>query len=403
MNKHTMRFFSVITIIFFTFMPNFCFGGSKTTFFHYSHEGESPIYLTTKAKEGDGVFALLRRFELEDYDCNIDQFYALNDMDENDPLIENKSYKIPIRIFPYNGKSIRSTIDIDDLSQAKRIEEFNEKMYAKRLKKGKLEKGNELWVPYHELGCIERKIEDKEPSAAKKAVSIFDNDAIKVFSKKLNNKVFYIDSGHGGPDPGAMGKWKGKKICEDEYAYDVSIRLAKMLLQNGAIVYMITRDPNDGIRNEEYLPCDSDEVHYPNSTMALGQKKRLTQRAVAVNDLFKKNKKAGVKSQKLICIHVDSRGKSERTDVFFYFKPDSESSEQLALNLQNTFANNYPKGRGYEGSVTARDLFMLRETRPTSAYVELGNLRNQKDMERLIHENNREALASWLYEGLVKN
>jgi N-acetylmuramoyl-L-alanine amidase len=399
MKKLSFCFFLVINFIFILLELSKANGLSFQTAFE---RNGTPFYLTAKAKEGDGVLALLRRYDLDDYDCNVDQFYTINSMEEDDPLLENKTYKIPIKVYDYNGKSIRSTIDIEDLSQAKRIEEYNEKMLKKHLKKSGLDKGSALWVPYHELGCEERKIEEKEPSASKKSSAIFDDDAIKVRSKKLNNRVFYIDAGHGGPDPGAMGKWQGHRICEDEYAYDVSIRLAKMLLENGAIVYMITRDPNDGIRNEEYLPCDSDEVHYPNASMALGQKKRLTQRAAVVNDLYKKNKKAGVKSQKLICIHVDSRGKSERTDVFFYFKPGSDASETLAITLQNTFANNYPKGRGYEGSVTERDLFMLRETRPTSAYVELGNLRNPMDMQRLCKENNREALASWLYEGLIK-
>jgi N-acetylmuramoyl-L-alanine amidase len=398
MIKLLNRFFSVKNAFFFILLGFQALGNAENNL----SLPDAPVYLFAKAKEGDGVFALLRRYDLDDEECDVEQFYALNDMNENDELIENKTYKIPVRVFTYNGKSIRTTVDIEDLLQAKRIEEYNEKMLRKGLKKNKLEKGSALWVPYHEIGCVERKIEDKEPTANKKAVSIFDDDAIKVFSKKLNNKVFYIDAGHGGPDPGAMAKWKGKRICEDEYAYDVSIRLAKMLLQNGAIVYMITRDPNDGIRDEELLPCDSDEVHYPNSEMALSQKKRLTQRAAAINTLYKKHRKAGQKYQKLICIHVDSRGKSERTDVFFYYKPGSEGSEELALNLQNTFAKNYPKGRGYEGSVTSRDLFMLRETRPTSAYVELANLRNQADMQRLVKDNNREALASWLYEGLIK-
>lgn len=361
-----------------------------------------PIYVTAKAKEGDGVYALLRRFSLDEYDCNIDQFYTLNSLSEDDPLMENKLYRIPILIFTYDGKSIRSTIENSDLSLAKRIEDYNDKMLRKKLKKNVLIKGNDLWVPYHELECSEQKNDDKEPQSSKKAVAIFEDEAINVRSNKHAGKVFYIDAGHGGPDPGAQGKWKKKTICEDEYAYDVSIRLAKKLLETGATVYMITRDPNDGIRNKELLPCDKDEVHYPNTTMPIGQKARLTARANIINRLYKKHKKAGAKQQRLICIHVDSRGKKEQTDVFFYYKPGSDVSEKLAIGMQNTFANNYPKGRSYGGEVSERDLFMLRETKPTSVYVELGNLHNPLDLQRIILENNREALASWLYEGLVK-
>jgi len=46
-------------------------------------------------------------------------------------------------------------------------------------------------------------------------------------------------------------------------------------------------------------------------------------------------------------------------------------------------------------------LHMLRETKPTSIYIELGNITNPKDQKRIIWTNNRQALANWLYEGIV--
>ncbi|MFZ4545111.1 MAG: N-acetylmuramoyl-L-alanine amidase family protein [Saprospiraceae bacterium] len=362
-----------------------------------------PVYLTVKVKEGEGVYALLRRFALDEFDCNVEKFYKINKLGENDPLMENQYYKVPVMIYTYNGKSIKSSIKTNDLLLAKKVEDYNKKMLRLKVKRQPLVKGSDIWVPYHELECKETEVEVKETNASKNAIPIFFNEETKVKkSKLLNGKVFYVDAGHGGPDPGAQSKGAKRTLCEDEYAYDVSIRLAKKLIENGATVYMTTRDPNDGIRNGDYLPCDRDEVHYPNTKMPVGQKARLTARANIINKLYKKHKKEGATVQRLICIHVDSRSKREQTDVFFYYKPGSDASENLAISMQNTFAFNYPKGRAYGGEVSRRDLFMLRETKPVSVYVELGNLKNERDLKRLLIVQNREALADWLYEGFIK-
>ena len=50
--------------------------------------------------------------------------------------------------------------------------------------------------------------------------------SVKVSSNRLAGACFYVVSGHGGPDPGAIG-WVGKhELHEDEYAYDIALRLA---------------------------------------------------------------------------------------------------------------------------------------------------------------------------------
>ena len=55
----------------------------------------------------------------------------------------------------------------------------------------------------------------------------------------------------------------------------------------------------------------------------------------------------------------------------------------------------------YHGTVTARDLHMLRECKPTSVYIELANIRNTHDQQRIILQRNRELLAEWMLEGLM--
>ena len=59
-------------------------------------------------------------------------------------------------------------------------------------------------------------------------------EEITVEDETLQGCVYYLVSGHGGPDPGAMTKKDGKYLCEDEYAYDVTLRLARNLLSHGA-------------------------------------------------------------------------------------------------------------------------------------------------------------------------
>ena len=55
----------------------------------------------------------------------------------------------------------------------------------------------------------------------------------KITSSDLKGACFYLVSGHGGPDPGAIGKMGSHELHEDEYAYDIMLRLARNLLTRG--------------------------------------------------------------------------------------------------------------------------------------------------------------------------
>lgn len=226
-----------------------------------------------------------------------------------------------------------------------------------------------------------------------------------IYDAKLKGHAYYIVSGHGGPDPGAMTKKGDTWISEDEYAYDVSLRLARNLIGHGATVYMITRDENDGIRDEKILPMDKDETVWGGAKMPLNQKSRLNQRTTIINKLYEANKKKGYKDQRVIVTHVDSRYTSRKVDIFFYHNQKSENGKTLAHTMFDTIKNKYAthqKDRGYDGVVATRDLWMLRESKPTTIYIELGNIQNDFDQRRLLIPNNRQAIANWLALGIVK-
>lgn len=378
---------------------------------------------STKAKNGDGIFSVLRRYHLNDHDCNRQEFLKLNKLSLSDQLIVGKEYKLPILIYKYNGTSIRTTVGIDSWEQAVRIKNYNEHILNEKLRKTLYTDSKILWVPHHELKCqtdipapseLVKQADENIPSAEAipetktkgKMVSIEyfgkKHRTVEIKDNSLKGKVYYIVSGHGGPDPGAMCDCD-HTLCEDEYAYDVCLRLARELISRSATVHMIIQDKNDGIRDQPYLDCDYDEFCM-GAKIPAKQKKRLHQRASAINTLYKKYKKQGMHEQIALMVHIDSNTKDKSQDVFFYHHKSSKNSEKLAKSLQQTFKekyNYYQKNRGYKGFVRPRGLYMLNNTLPTAAYVELANIRNPNDHKRLLVNSNREALAKWLYEGIV--
>lgn len=241
----------------------------------------------------------------------------------------------------------------------------------------------------------------------KRNYDIFGKDysTVLVESRQLEGAVFYLISGHGGPDPGAVERYNGTLITEDEYAYDVTLRLARKLISNGALVYLITRDANDGIRDESILPVDHDERTYPDRKIPRSQVLRLRQRVTAANELY--DKYSYKPYQRIIETHVDSRSKGENIDVFFYYHENSKYGKRLADNLQNTFKEKYARyqpNRKYYGTIEPRSsLYSLKYSKAPAVYVEIGNLKNTRDQRRILDWENRDAIAKWIADGVIKD
>lgn len=227
---------------------------------------------------------------------------------------------------------------------------------------------------------------------------------VKVTSKRLAGACFYVVSGHGGPDPGAIGKVGNIELHEDEYAYDIALRLARNLMQEGAEVHIIIQDAKDGIRDDAYLSNSKRETCM-GSPIPLNQVERLRQRCEKINTLYRKDRK-NYDYCRAIFIHVDSRSKREQTDVFFYHSLKKAESKRLAKQMKDTFESKYDRhqpNRGFSGTVSGRNLYVLACTNPVSVFVELGNIQNKFDQRRFVMSSNRQALAKWLMEGFIKD
>lgn len=368
-------------------------------------------YVVAKAKPGDGISNLLVRYGLEVNSANIDFIMEKNatGITNSNGLMKKYEYTLPIKVATYNGVSIRSTLNIDDYEFAIKIQKYNFKMLHKKLKNGDYRQDLELWIPISmqnsdsDASTQQKTIKSKLPSVISEPLFGTNYQEVQIINNSLSDCILYIVSGHGGVDPGAVGFKDGNELHEDEYAYDVSLRLARKLMEYGAVVYVIVQDPNDGIRDEKYLKNSYNEVHIGNKSIPIQQIERLSKRTAIINDLYLENSKKG-KMQFCIETHVDSRYTGKNVDIFFYYKKNNKVGEIMAHKLMKTIKQKYEKaqpGRGYEGSVTSRGLYMLRNVKPTSIFIEIGNIQNPRDQIRIIEPNNRQAIANWLTDGII--
>ncbi|RDV13982.1 N-acetylmuramoyl-L-alanine amidase [Pontibacter diazotrophicus] len=315
-------------------------------------------YLKVVAKKGDGIYTLLRRHGL-DFSNHLNSFLELNqkNIGKDNSLFAGKTYLLP-------------SVSSETAANAP----------ATATSKAAVPKGMD--------------------------VSLFGKKYanVEIKDQQLKGAVYYLSSGHGGPDPGAVGKYGSYQLAEDEYAYDVTIRLARVLMEHGATVYMIVQDPNDGIRDENVLLMDTDEINYPNEKVAHGQTARLRQRTRAINNLYAQHKGA---YQRMLAIHVDSRSKSQNIDVFFYHHENSALGQKMAEAIHQTFTSKYKRyqpNRDYFGNVSHRSsLYVIKYTHPPTVFIELGNIRNDLDQRRFVIANNRQALANWICDGIISD
>ena len=311
---------------------------------------------------------------------------------------------------PQKGEGIYAFLRRNNRTEAKHYEEFI------RLNASKLDKSNSLrWgIAYllpplnitdnnnntnkNKKGAVnEKKRTGTQPLFGEK----YKNYEIQ--DNKLAGACFFLVSGHGGPDSGAIARVDGWELHEDEYNYDIMLRLALNLLQHGATVHIIIQDPRDGIRDEKYLNNNRGETCLGEKIPA-SQIGRLKQQTDAINRL---SARATAKYQRAIFIHLDSRSKRKQLDVFFYYqdvKQNRVRSLRLAETMRQTFRNNYAKhqpSRGFSGTVSTRPLYVLQNTTPVSIFAELANMQNENDQKRYILADNRQALANWLCAGFI--
>jgi N-acetylmuramoyl-L-alanine amidase len=217
----------------------------------------------------------------------------------------------------------------------------------------------------------------------------------------LGAKTIVIDPGHGGPDPGCIGK---SGLKEKDVALDLSLRLQKLLQNRGGLNVILTRESDIFIELTD-------------RTVIANQKKADLFVSIHLN-ANRNRKKTGVETFFLnvnpdpAVMEIAARENATSTktmgamveiskQIFLHTKV--LESRELAGRVQQSLVK--ALGRSFDGirsiGVKGGPFWVLIGGDMPSILVETTHLSNTKDESRLKADAYRQAVAQGIFEGIM--
>lgn len=198
--------------------------------------------------------------------------------------------------------------------------------------------------------------------------------SISALSWALAGRVIVVDPGHGGVDPGVVGK---NDVLEKDLVLAVGQKLALYLRQGGARVIM-TREGDHDLADPELT--------------GLYKRKRqdLARRVALANSL---------PAHAMVSIHINSFGNPSQCGAQTFAKPSSQESGALARAIQHELnrlmkINHRVPLHG--------DYYILRHSRVPTVIVEIGFITNYREY-RLLQDPLYQSKVAWcLYAGIAR-
>lgn len=202
------------------------------------------------------------------------------------------------------------------------------------------------------------------------------NDSVPAMYLPITNKVIAIDAGHGGVDPGAVGK---QGVKEDEINLQIALKLRKLIEENGGVA-ILTRNDGEGLYTDE------------SKTLREKKNEDLRNRRIEVN-----NSEPDV----LISIHLNSFTQSKYYGAQAFYKAGCEKSKALAFFIQEEFRNVLDKEN--KRVPQPRDnIYIIRESTAPAVLVECGFLSNPQEELKLNDPKYQQKIAWAIYIGLMR-
>lgn len=203
-----------------------------------------------------------------------------------------------------------------------------------------------------------------------------DKESITTFSSPVTNKVIVLDAGHGGMDPGAVGKMKKK---ESELNLAIVLKLRQIIEENGGIV-ILTRENNEGLYTEQ------------SKSVRAKKREDLRNRKELVN-----KSDADI----LVSIHLNSFTSQRSSGAQVFYKSGSVESEKLGNYIQLEFKNFLNK-KNTRQPQSRKSIYLIRESKVPSVLLECGFISNNSE-EKLLNSPEYQDKVAWsIYVGLVK-
>ena len=218
-----------------------------------------------------------------------------------------------------------------------------------------------------------------------------------------------IDPGHGGRDPGAIGR-RGK---EKNINLNVALKLGKLIQSNCKDVNIIYTRQNDifvGLDKRAQIANNAKAdlfIYIHTNSVAKGRTVRGTETYTLGLHRTEDNLEVAKKENAVILIENDYEQRyagfnpnSSESYIIFEFLQDKnmEKSVQLATLIQRQFKNT---AKRIDKGVHQAGFLVLRETTMPGVLVELGYISTLDEERYLLSETGTDALAESIYNAFI--
>ncbi len=196
----------------------------------------------------------------------------------------------------------------------------------------------------------------------------------KLLPSAISGKTIVIDAGHGGIDPGAVGR---SGLKEKEVTLDIAKRLKRYFSRVGVYVVM-TRE------------ADLDYSGESGEGKLTKKRRDILHRVKIANES---------EADLLLSIHVNSFPQSIWSGAQCFYDRKVPESKLLAVAIQKSMAERLGPNRR---KAQQADYLLLEETTMPAVTVEVGFISNPREEALLADEEYREKLAEAIFYGTVE-